>query len=183
MICFFVDDKEIKKFNVFYDYEKLRKLKSKVINECSTLEHIETKSKQLLVTENITNFNIRNYTHVVIKNDDNEKLYLLKYDLYRFPYLVSIINKLLRDDISALEYVIYPNLNSDMKEEINENKKSIKKYYEILKEIIKLQFIDSIPLDYYYKVEKFFNVSDDFKIDLQENTIYLNKSLILKQYK
>ena len=93
----------IEKYNLTFDSQKIEDLKEEIILNCSEIHHKEYRS---------------DYCHQFSKNDiirnlkssptkEYEGINLYSYDVYIPPYLVNIINKLLDNDISALDELLY----------------------------------------------------------------------------
>ena len=105
-------------YYVYYDKEELTDLKKYAIEDACTIIHLDYEGpyyKSPYYRKNSENFEILNFKKelVRIEKDNygrNKKIYHYSYDKKFYPYIASLIDKLLNDDLSCLNEVYYPNL-------------------------------------------------------------------------
>lgn len=203
MNYFKYNEKEIEKYEVVFEKEQIQQFRNQVINDYSEIEHHEY--DDALEPNYLDYMRIRNYNSykIGVKNDFNYQpieIYHFSYDEYKYPYLVTIIDKLLSDDITAIDELYNPNyelekvpFNSQIKEateifntisnlkidekksqleklqnliesaKINQNQKPIKDYYLKLQEMITFNHIDTLTIEEYDRVNKFFDKQNQSK--------------------
>lgn len=128
MIYYHLEDDYIKEYNITVNKTKLKKLRQEVIENCSEIRHniIETTRKP------DENEHIYNLTYEIIGKKYNDyanrekPLYLVEYDWYIYPNLVTIIDKLLYDNLDVLEDLYKVTIEIDKEEE------QLKELYTIL---------------------------------------------------
>ena len=95
----------IEKYDVIFNREELELFKNKIIKDCSVIEHKEFTSD--CVINDMDKRLIKNFrfSKVSLEDclDENRKLYSYSYDQYNPPYLVTIIDKILNNDVKALD--------------------------------------------------------------------------------
>ena len=101
------NDESIKKYEVFYDREKLEDLKDRVISNCSLTKHIKTNTTNPYSIKGSLNYEIRNLTYKqnpsIDRFDHFEDDYDVEYDKVIYPNLVGIIYSFLRNEVSAIK--------------------------------------------------------------------------------
>ena len=104
--------KDIIKYEVIIDAEKLNKIRFQVINNCSHIEHIKNSVTDRMRPNEFDYEHIRNYKEkyigVIEYNDfysSSEDEYAVEYDYYNHPQLVKYIDNLLNGDTSAIEQI------------------------------------------------------------------------------
>ena len=83
--------------------DELLKIRGEVIEKCSEIIHHDYEATN---GPNIRDpFKIRNFIHFPVhgNNKSDGKIYRFVYEEYRFPYLVKLIDKLLRNDIRVID--------------------------------------------------------------------------------
>lgn len=83
--------------------EELMRIRLEVIERCSEVIHHDYEATNGPNTSNP--FKIRNYIHFPVnsKHHSEGRVFRFVYEEYRFPYLVKIIDKLLRGNYSVIE--------------------------------------------------------------------------------
>ena len=122
MIIFVRDGEYIFKYEVIVDKEKLEKLKYEVIEKCSIMEHKDYESTRLPTMYGILDYlKYRNYKDIKVGTVEYndfysmpETLYRITYDLYHFPYLLELIEKLLNDDRTIIEEIFTINRKKEL---------------------------------------------------------------------
>jgi len=192
MVIFVRNKDKILKYEVIVDKELLSKLKYEIIEKCSLITHKDYQDTYLPKMYGIDDYlKYRNYSEVKIGvreyNDFYsmpEDLYRIKYDEYHFPYLVELLDKLLKDDIDVLKEIYNVNKKKEIMfidEKINRQKDLIeciddsefdKKISELekLKELIEQKELNKNQvnvLKYYNKVKKLisFNLIDSISYE------------------
>ena len=118
MPCYTKEDALISKYLIEVDVEKLKKMRQEIIDRCSIIRHYEIdKYKKELENwkDNLLNnnsFEIRNYIEKNVANFNtfNEVIHVA-YDAYCYPYLISIIDGILNQDISKMYELLEPNFD------------------------------------------------------------------------
>lgn len=117
-------EKQLEKYLVSYDKEELEKLRLEIINNCSEITHRDYFGNS--GPYHYDKLKYRNYSEEKVeeKKHNNieiytENIYHYSYDQYEFPYLVTIIDNILRNEINALKELFYP----DVKKEVSFNDK------------------------------------------------------------
>ena len=179
MIIYIKNKDKVLKYEVTIDKELLSKLKYEIIEKCSIITHKDYQDTYLPKMYGIDDYlKYRNYSEVKIGvreyNDFYsmpEDLYRIKYDEYKFPYLVELLDKLLEDKIEVLKEIYIVNSKKEITsidEKINRQKDLIqsiddseydKKINELekLKELILQKELNKNQvnvLKYYNKVKK-----------------------------
>ena len=97
----------IKKFEVFYDREKLEDLKDRIITNCSYVKHIKTETTNPYAIKGTLDYEIRNLTYKenppIDRFDHFEDNYDVEYDKVTYPKLVGIIYSFLRNEVTAIK--------------------------------------------------------------------------------
>lgn len=100
-------DDKVKKYDVFYDREKLEDLKDRIINNCSYVKHIKTETINPYSIKGTLDYEIRNLTYKenppIDRFDHFEDNYDVEYDKVTYPKLVGIIYSFLRNEVSAID--------------------------------------------------------------------------------
>lgn len=94
--------------------EELMRIRFEVIERCSEVIHHDYEATN---GPNVSNpFKIRNYIHFPVssKSHHEGKMYRFVYEEYRFPYLVKIIDKLLRGNYSVIEELENVDLSKEL---------------------------------------------------------------------
>jgi len=170
-------DDKIEKYKVVFDKETLDKLRTEIINKCSIIEHIERTGTR---KPNYFDYlKIRNYKEKKVGRTeprDNlfyspEDIYWYSYDQYNFPYLVKLIDELLKKDVQAVYKIYNPDFDREptsleikrkvLCEEINNipndnTNKKISKLEELQKliEQIKINESQESVIPYYKEVQE-----------------------------
>jgi hypothetical protein len=128
------ENEEIVKYHIILDEDNLKKLRSEIIEKCSLITHKNYKTTN---TPNEYDYeHIRNYKEnkvgVIEYNDfycTKEDEYLVDYDYYEHPKLVSLIEELLSGNTKIINELKNPNIECINEEEIllKEQQKIIKK--------------------------------------------------------
>jgi len=173
MYYFKYGETEIEKYEVLYEKERIEAFKNQVIENCSEIEHYEYDG-----TNGPNEFDyirIRNFSKIRIGirefNDFYslpETLYHFIYDEYKYPYLVTLVDKLLSNDPSSINEILNPNFKlekepldirikkaSEILDSINNldiNKK--KRELEELEKLVKLAKLNQYqkPVKNYYEM-------------------------------
>lgn len=160
-------DDVIEKYNVIFDIKEIEKIKNEIINNCSDIEHKKYFSDYCLsFSENdiIRNYYERRTGELKEYFEETRFIYEYSYDRYIPPYLVNLLNDLLKgknvlEDI--LTYKVPDKLPIDIKIEEKEEElkdiddKNTKEKIEKLKEYENLLELKKInknqkPLSMYY---------------------------------
>lgn len=203
MILFLKDEKRIKKYLVEFNKEELEKIKIEIIDKCSELVHHEYDCAGSL-SKNFGDdpLRIRNFRETKIGKKIQEtkpgygveKQYHYSYDELIYPYLVTLISRVLKGDVSAVYEILNPDFSKERKsfderiseltkeieesnldnytkisklnkikklienKEINKDQKSVIEYYEKVKELITLTFVDYINIEQLERINEFLGV-------------------------
>ncbi len=135
MYYFKYTDTNIEKYVVYFNRDELTNLRHKVITNCSEMTHREIDS----VEELSNNSRIRN-----LKRSNNGDTYHYSYDEYIYPRLVSIIDRLLRNDDKVID-TIANNMQNDIINLKDEMKKvKLTEYYNRLKNMLSFELLTII---------------------------------------
>lgn len=140
----------VEKYKVAFDKEQIEKLKNEIVNNCSFIEHKEYESDSSSISIDVNT--VKNFTYNLIGKkeyfEEVKDVYFYQYDEYNPPYLVELINRLLKDDASAIEEILDYDISHELsiddkialvnKEFIEIDPKDITKRKEKLKEIERL---------------------------------------------
>lgn len=179
MYYYVKNNDKIEKYEVQFDNEKLQKLRIEIINNCS---EITLKEYDGIREPNYFDYlKIRNYKSTKIGIAEGKgyapdrTLYHIKYNEYTFPYLVTLIDRLLEGDIEALNEIFNQVIEKEtlpielriqtLSNEIDkisnlDTKKKIKEL-EKLHKLIETQKLNSnqLPVTIYYpKVQQLINL-------------------------
>jgi len=171
MYFYKIENDEIIKYQVCLDEETLKKLRSEIIERCSLIKHI----KQVTVSlPNKYDYeHIRNYSEKFIRKVDKDDFYgtvydeyLVEYDYYEHPLLVSLIDRLIKGETKVIgEIENYKIDNIDYEQILLEEQKEI---------INKLSDIDSKKISEQIEL---LNINQEKLLNYQNQKI-LNKSQI-----
>ena len=135
MYYFKYTDTNIEKYVVYFNRDELTNLRHKVITNCSEMIHREIDSDEELSN----NSRIRN-----LKRSNNGDTYHYSYDEYIYPRLVSIIDRLLRNDDKVID-TIANNMQNDIINLKDEMKKvKLTEYYNRLKNMLSFELLTVI---------------------------------------
>ncbi len=148
----------VEKYKVDFDKERIEKLKNEIVNKCSFIEHKEYESDSYISIDVNT---VKNFMcNLIGKKEYFEEVrdvYFYQYDEYNPPYLVELINRLLKDDSSAIEEILNYDISHELsiddkialvnKEFIKIDSKDITKRKEKLKEIERLLKVQELNKD------------------------------------
>ena len=140
----------VEKYKVAFDKEQIEKLKNEIVNNWSFIEHKEYESDSSSISIDVNT--VKNFTYNLIGKkeyfEEVKDVYFYQYDEYNPPYLVELINRLLKDDASAIEEILDYDISHELsiddkialvnKEFIEIDPKDITKRKEKLKEIERL---------------------------------------------
>lgn len=173
-------DDIIEKYNVTFDTKEIQKIKNEIINNCSDIVHMNyfsDYSPSFSKNDIIRNYQERRTGEVKEYFEETRFIYEYSYDRYESPYLVNLLNDLLKgknvlEDI--LTYKVLDSLPIDIKIEKKEKEikgiddKNTKLKIEKLKEYEKLLELKKLnknqkPLSLYY--DKLINL---FKFELED---------------
>lgn len=107
----------VEKYEINYEREVIENFKVRVINECSEIIHQEIDST--VGPDRSDYLKIRNYhqgSKVGVReytDGPDEYIYHFSYDEYKFPYLVSLIDKFLNGDMYALKSIFNPDFKME----------------------------------------------------------------------
>ena len=135
-------------FEVSYDKEQLSILRSKIINNAATIKH----EKYIAYVSPIESLEDKHIVYfkkkLIYRNKDGLNCYQFEYDEYKYPYIVTLIDMLLEDNLNALTEIYRPDISKEVdfsnfkKEE--EQASLIMHYYFELMSIIDLKKVSSI---------------------------------------
>lgn len=136
------EGKNIIKYEVIIDKEKLTKLRYEIIQKCSHIKHIkdiETRGMVSFRTNKTILDHVRNYSekYVGIREYNDfysmpEDEYLVEYDYYTHPPLIQLIDDLLNGNTNSIEKI------KKYKEKIQDKEKNIlEEQQEIIKKLSK----------------------------------------------
>ena len=109
-----IDMDKVKKYKVDFNDDVLFKFRDKVINECSDIKH-EVLDTDIYPFSNYSmdrykeGFEYRNIKSICTYKDSKTNNYMYKYecDMYRYPYLVNLIDRLMDHDKKAVEEIFH----------------------------------------------------------------------------
>ena len=134
--------KDIIKYEVKIDIEKLNKIRFQIINNCSHIQHIKTRVTDSCKPKEWDYEHIRNYHEKYegrIEYNDfysmPEDQYLVEYDYYTHPPLIQLIDNLLNGDTSSIEQIEkMKDENIDKEKEILDEQQNIINKLNTMKE-------------------------------------------------
>ena len=106
MYYYVKNNDQIEKYKIEFDKEKLKRLRIEIINNCSEITHKEY--NDTIEPNYLDYLKIRNYKRQKLGTVEgkgyspDKTLYHLSYDEYTYPYLVTLIDKLLEDGTETL---------------------------------------------------------------------------------
>lgn len=110
MFYYIIKDNKIIKYEIKLNIVELEKLRFEIINNCSLITHKHYKTTRCPYQfdyEHVRNYHEK-FIGVIEYNDfysSPEDEYLVDYDYYEHPELVSLIDALLKSDASAIEKI------------------------------------------------------------------------------
>ncbi len=107
MIYFRKNDEVIEKYQIDFDKEELEILKEKIIDNCSYIKHekYESDYSPRFTDEIIKNFRCTPTGRVKEYFEETRRIDLYSYDEYKPPYLVKLINDLLKGNPTAIDKI------------------------------------------------------------------------------
>lgn len=156
MNYFIKDDKNINKYKVTILYDELKKIRKEIIDNCSEI----SKKECMGAVEPLS------YVNSEIRNLSKNKVETLKntfhftYDLYEYPYLVLLIDRLLNGDVEAITEI----RNMDM---TKEKDIIIDRIETTLKEI---KALDSERKE--QKLIELNNLIDKLRVNISQKSVY-----------
>lgn len=108
MFYFRKNGEVIEKYQVHFDKDEIVKLKEKIINNCSFIQHRVYVSDYapIFTNEIIGNFTCTPTGRKKEYFEETRDLYQYSYDEYKPPYLVELINQLLNGDSKAIDNIL-----------------------------------------------------------------------------
>ena len=104
MLYFKKNNDVIEKYEIDFDKEEIENLRLEIIDNCSLVEHKVYQGIDLLMS--IDKSLIKNFSSTKVGEkeyfEETKDVYLYKYDEYKPPYLVKLIDRLLENDSSVL---------------------------------------------------------------------------------
>ena len=190
MICI-NNENVVKKYAVELNEEKLNKLRTDIINNCSHIVHIEDRIScfdAVRLSDEIDKDPLKIRIHEKEEDYLNEYFYNIKYDFYEYPPIIKKIDKVLKSksDKCSYEFLKYIKESCVSKEtwkkvlkhsnymgsdELNKKQKPVGYYFPDLLNTINLVFVDEMSLDDFNKMYKFI----DGEKEIKENNLILIK--------
>lgn len=169
MYYFYNNGKTIFKQEITFYKDDVNKLRKEVINKCSFITHKEYDSDY---EPNIDERYIRNFTRKFVGYkeyfEEYRRIYHYSFDQLNIPYLVSLIDRLLKNDSTVIyeidhyDYTSEYNIDNEIKQKQLEcelcNNKNYSKKIELLKELERLMKTKKLnrnqlsTKDYYYNL-------------------------------
>lgn len=168
-----------------FSKNELLSLRREIIDRCSEIIHHDYEGNS--GPDSRDDLRIRNYIHFSVSKNHLKgegKIFRYVYEEYKFPYLVSLIDRILRKDYSAIDELINVNINKEnisLEERINRTSLELDsipnlnirekriKLDELENYLIQLEYNKKqIPVFSYY--EKVLNLLGIKKIEVVEET-------------
>ncbi len=179
------------KYEVSFDPKKVQELKKEVIENCSLVLHKNDYSS--VEPDSFDTLKIRNYQKNRVGVQDGHDVYLISYDEYVYPELVSIIDELLKENSDCIYKIMHPKeddvlslyeekakeifyraektnnkeelkkLQSSVGEVISNDRKPVGEYYKRLKNLLVLKCRDTLPIMDLNRVLNFFDRTTSLK--------------------
>ena len=136
MYYYKIENDLINKYQIIIDEESLQNLKNEIYLKQRIIRHHEGKTN---IHHHCKPYGYENYTQKFIGQKDGEDIYLEIYDTFETPYLVEIIDEILKDNFSAL--IKLNEYKEDLNEENNlEYKNLIDKFNSLIKQINRKEY-------------------------------------------
>lgn len=177
-----VEDKDsFFKYEVVIDREELEKLKYKIIDEYSIIEHIEKDDtfgfRDLSIYAYLRRRNFIEKEIGVREYKDfysmPETLYHYSYDYYHFPYLIELIDKILEDENDYLSDIY----------NINYNKELVPLDKRVKKLNNKINSLDNSNYKKIDKLNELKNLLEQIKLNKNQKNVYKAYELVRKHIK
>lgn len=166
MFYFKVGNEIVEKYQVKFNKEEIEKLRENIIYNCSNIVHREYRSdySPRFIDRNL----IRNFHATLVGEkeyfEETRDVYLFSYDEYEPPYLIKLIDRLLKEDTTVLEEILNYEIKSkpsfDKENNLVNpdflNAKSIYLYYQKLLSLINMELIDTLSLKEIERIESFY---------------------------
>lgn len=182
MIYFDKQEDKIEKYLVEFDQEELQKLKIEIINNCSEITHreydgtVEPNYYDYLKIRNFKRRKIGTKEHNDSLYYPNKTLYHFSFDEYEYPYLVTLIEKILAGKTEAILEIFIPNTTKE--------KESLKtRIYKLTKEVDNLSASELIKN--YSKLDKLQKLTKKLEINKNQKSVleYYQKVQTLLTFK
>lgn len=177
-----VEDKDsFFKYEVVIDREELEKLKYKIIDEYSIIEHIEKDDtfgfRDLSIYAYLRRRNFIEKEIGVREYNDfysmPETLYHYSYGYYHFPYLIELIDKILEDENDYLSDIY----------NINYNKELVPLDKRVKKLNNKINSLDNSNYKKIDKLNELKNLLEQIKLNKNQKNVYKAYELVRKHIK
>ncbi len=144
MYYFKQTERGIEKYRIDYPSEKVRELKLKIMHDCNEI---------------VLRKQMSSYSRI--------------YEAYHFPYLVSLIDRLLQEDATVLEEIWHPNMEKErsilsgdgpvLSTRDLAKQQLVFDYYPMLQNLIIMTLVDQISYEEVNRVNAFFERSPIYK--------------------
>ena len=136
MYYYKIENDLINKYQIIIDEESLQNLRNEIYLKQRIIRHHEDKTT---IHHHCKPYGYENYTQKFIGQKDGENVYLEIYDTFETPYLVKIIDEILKDNFSA--FIKLNDYKEDLNEENNlEYKNLIDKFNSLIKQINRKEY-------------------------------------------
>ena len=184
--------------NFEFSKEELLNLRSEIIERCSEIIHYDYEGS--IGPNSRDNLRIRNYIHFSVSKNysKNEgKVYRFVYEEYIFPYLISLIDRILKKDYSAIDEIININVDREIipfEERIKRTSLELDSIsnFDIREKRMKLDELENYLIQYEYNkrqvpvfsyYEKVLNVLGIRKVEIvSEKTEFDVPKLVINAY-
>ena len=118
------------KYDVSFDREEMLKLREEIINKLSNVVHFDYESNKkgspYYRLAPIDPLEIRNFSQKVVGTKENafgkEAIIHYVYDRYEFPYLITLMDRIMSDDYAAIDEIKNPDLLKERTKSIHQLK-------------------------------------------------------------
>lgn len=159
----------LEKYNVQFNSEELQTIRNEAIDDCSEITSHEYDDIMVCCCNRIrgvknTTGEIYEMRNIRGEKIPNSELHHIQYDLYEFPYLVTLIDRLLSGDASALDEIYSPNTDREKKlqgvdlSKLNGEQNQLLNYYLRVQSMVQLDYVGSIDMQEVLKVQEFLQI-------------------------
>lgn len=142
-------EEEMKVYEASFDEEKMKALLEKVKTEANHVVHYDYKGHygpldRLKAPSSAEIASISNYKKTLLEDESMSPIYHFEYDKCYYPYLTSLLEKLLKGDAKVVEEILNPTYQREHIPIFSSIKEKEKAYQESTDVVQKIKLLDEL---------------------------------------